>query len=1316
VLEERTVLSTVTATQLVVTTQPPFGVDVGAEFGVTVAAEDDSGEVDASDNGTVSVSLDSNPAGAMLGGNLTATLSGGFATFTGLTVNQPGSGDALQLASGNLATTTTRTFDVVDAPVASVILSPIPSPQSVATASTTVYAPPGDVVDLTYVWTVNGTVVQADADTQSLTDRLDLSEQSSVHLGDAITVTVTPSDSSGSKTSTVATAIVGAEHHESVTLAPTSPTVSQTLSVRVAIQGDSTDDPVLLTYLWYLNGTPIQATETTQSLVDTLDLSSVPNARKGDEITVVVTPAEDGVTGLSVSSSVVIANTPPVAKVTLEPQNPGPGQSLMAVATASDADGDPVSLTYVWTDATTRMTLQTTSNTSALTDTLQPSNLSSVHLGDIVTIQATPYDGTADGAPATASATMSDTVVASNTTASLSHRSSTGIDIDLAATAVGGAPLVYSLVGADGGAQLGTVTLTGNVAHYTPTGTVTGTDALQFTASDGSVTSAPATVTVNLTNTPPVLTEPTPYSVTENNPISVPAPGLLSGATDADADPLTAVLASRPAYGTVTLNPDGSFTYTPQRNFVGVDSFTFQASDGIALSNAVPVSLLVADIPPVAYNNTFIRTVGRTLVVPAPGVLGNATDVNGNPLTAVLVSGPTNGALTLNSDGSFSYTPNFNFIGIDAFTFRAYDGTTLSNVANAVINITVPPPTPPPQPLVYNTPENVPLTVPPPGLLSDVDNPGNDPLLIVLETAPSHGSVTVNPDGSFVYMPQTGFIGTDIIAYAVFDGSADHSVSPTYTADVNVVEVPPIANNDAYSATSGITLEVAAPGVLANDTDVSGNALMAVALSKPPHGTVVLNPDGSFAYTPAQGFAGTDSFTYAATDGISDSNVATVTVSVTDAPPVARDDGPYLVVENNALTVAAPGVLANDAGTNGNALTAQLVAGPVHGTVTLNSDGSFVYTPNQNVTGTDSFTYQAFDGIDESNVATVRLNISDQPPLLANQHYTVVENSVLTVAAATGILAGSTVYNHNPLVPALATNPIHGRLTFAVDGSFVYTPEAGFSGIDSFSFLASDGTDLSNTATVSLTVTPADIPVAQADSYSTSPGTTLTIEAPGVLVNDTDPLDSSLTAVLVTGPVNGTLTLKPDGSFRYMPDAGFSGTDSFTYEAMNATNPSAPVTVTLTVAPPPSGTGGQPLAVTPTPTVPLTGRYTPAPTAAAPAPTPPLVTGVANLVLSRKGLTAITLGFNEAINQESLLEFRYGVLGGVKKQKQVIFSREIGTSGVSFEDNQHLTIKLTKPYKGAVQVWLSGHLMAANGTSSPIAFVTTVGRANGRPM
>src|SRR5439155_786287 len=143
-------------------------------------------------------------------------------------------------------------------------------------------------------------------------------------------------------------------------------------------------------------------------------------------------------------------------------------------------------------------------------------------------------------------------------------------------------------------------------------------------------------------------------------------------------------------------------------------------------------------------------------------------------------------------------------------------------------------------------------------------------------------------------------------------------------------------------------------------------------VSGPAHGTLTLNADGSLVDMTAPNFNGTDSFTYKASDGQAQSGVATVTITVTpinDAPVAANDDS-YTTPEDTQLTVGAPGVLANDSDVDGDILTAALVSGPAHGTLTLNADGSLVYMPAPNFNGTDSFTYKASDGQAQSGVAT----------------------------------------------------------------------------------------------------------------------------------------------------------------------------------------------------------------------------------------------------------------------------------------------------------------------------------------------------------
>src|SRR5207247_4119985 len=161
------------------------------------------------------------------------------------------------------------------------------------------------------------------------------------------------------------------------------------------------------------------------------------------------------------------------------------------------------------------------------------------------------------------------------------------------------------------------------------------------------------------------------YSTPEEAPLSVTsASGVLMNDTDVDGDTLTAVLVAGPAHGTLTFNANGSFTYTPAANYNGADSFTYKARDPSgALSNVATVSLTITPVndPPVAANESYTTAEEARLTVAAPGVLANDTDVDGDALTAALASGPAHGTLTLNSNGSFTYTPAAAYNGPDTF-------------------------------------------------------------------------------------------------------------------------------------------------------------------------------------------------------------------------------------------------------------------------------------------------------------------------------------------------------------------------------------------------------------------------------------------------------------------------------------------------------------------------------------------------------------------------------------------------------------------------------------------------------------------------
>ena len=188
---------------------------------------------------------------------------------------------------------------------------------------------------------------------------------------------------------------------------------------------------------------------------------------------------------------------------------------------------------------------------------------------------------------------------------------------------------------------------------------------------------ATVTITVTAVNDAPVAVADS-YATDEDTPLTVAAPGVLGNDTDVDGDPLTALVVTQPANGTLALNATGSFTYTPNANFNGSDSFTYKANDGTADSNVATVTITVSAVndAPVAVADSYATTEDTPLTVAAPGVLGNDTDADGDPLTAVVVTAPDQrhaGAAT--PTARFTYTPNANFNGSDSFTYKANDGT-----------------------------------------------------------------------------------------------------------------------------------------------------------------------------------------------------------------------------------------------------------------------------------------------------------------------------------------------------------------------------------------------------------------------------------------------------------------------------------------------------------------------------------------------------------------------------------------------------------------------------------------------------------------
>jgi VCBS repeat-containing protein len=308
---------------------------------------------------------------------------------------------------------------------------------------------------------------------------------------------------------------------------------------------------------------------------------------------------------------------------------------------------------------------------------------------------------------------------------------------------------------------------------------------------------------------------------------------------------------------------------------------------------------------------------------------------------------------------------------------------------------------------------------------------------------------------------------------------------------------------------------------------------------------------------------------YRASLATSDSNAtpalesASITFSavVTNRAPLAVDDN-FSTDEDTQLTVAAPGVLDNDVDPDGDTPTAALASDVSHGTLILNSDGSFDYTPDPNFNGLDSFTYVANDGALDSNAASVTITVNpvnDGPAADANGPYTGTVGVELRFdGSGSSDVDGSIAsysWDFGDGNGGTGANPSH---TYAAAGTYT-----------AILTVTDDGGATDSDTTSATILAPNQAPVAVDDAYETDEDAQLTVQAPGVLGNDTDAEGDLLTATLASDVSNGTLSLNGDGSFIYTPNPNFDGTDSFTYNANDGQTDSNAATVTITVNPRP---------------------------------------------------------------------------------------------------------------------------------------------------
>ncbi len=428
--------------------------------------------------------------------------------------------------------------------------------------------------------------------------------------------------------------------------------------------------------------------------------------------------------------------------------------------------------------------------------------------------------------------------------------------------------------------------------------------------------------------------------------------------------------------------------------------------------------------------------------------------------------------------------------------------------------------------------------------------------------------------------PVNGTLGSAVGTGTITDDDAPPVVS---IAGVSVIE------GDTGSAAAAFPVSLSAPSgktVTVNVASADGTATAGADYTA-ASGTVTFTPGvvlqnaavnvtGDIVVEPAETVTATLSAPVNATLGTA---VATATITDDDVLPTAVADS-YATPFDTPLVVAAPGVLANDSNDGGGTMTAQLVSGVAHGTLTLGADGGVNYTPTAGYSGADGFVYRVVDGSGTGNSVTVTLSVGLEPPAPAADAYSTGFETTLTVAAP-GVLGNDDAHSAPGLTAAVVSGVAHGALTLGADGSVLYVPDTGFAGSDSFVYRASSAAGAGGTATVTITVDePTVVQAPQELRVAAITGSVVTFrwQAPAVGPDPTGYLieggvvPSQTLAALPTGLTAPIFTLTaPTGSFYVRVRAlGTGGPSAVSNEVLLHVGvpvpPSAPTALTATAS------------------------------------------------------------------------------------------------------------------------------------------------------
>ncbi len=701
------------------------------------------------------------------------------------------------------------------------------------------------------------------------------------------------------------------------------------------------------------------------------------------------------------------------------------------------------------------------------------------------------------------------------------------------------------------------VSIENGIATISPTADWNGSETLTFTATDPSGESV--SQTVNFTVAPVADIVADKATVVEDTPTII---NVLGNDTFEGGGKVVSLDANNgPVNGSVSVNPDGSVTYTPNDNYHGIDSFTYiVTSGGVSESTTVNVDVTPENDAPVAKDDTAITDEDTPVTI---DVLPNDTDVDGDKLSIESASVPKEQGTVEVVNGKLVFTPTENFNGDAEITYTVTDGAltdqaTVKVTVNAVNDTPVVESNIADQALAEDfTPYTIDLNT----AFSDVDNVDGELTFSVsgnsnIQVAIVNGIATITPTADWN--------GSETLTFTATDPSGE-SISQT----VNFT-VAPVADIVADKATVVEDTSTVIK-VLGNDTfEGDGKVVSLDTNNGPANGTVSVNPDGSVTYTPNDNYHGTDSFTYIVTSGgVSESTTVSVDVTPVNDAPVARDDI-ATTQEDTAVTI---NVLPNDTDVDGDKLSIQSASVPeAQGKVEI-VDGKLVFTPAENFNGHAEIIYTVTDGelTDEAKVTVTVNPVNDAPTIKVDAVESITEDAVNTDTVVATLTVRDTDTPEDQLTVSLENN---SNGYFVLVGNEVKLTQAGVDAVNNdelnlkdltISASVSDGVNPTASDSDSLVVNRVnDAPTVEnaiADQVLSEDFDAYTIDLNEVFKDSDSSLEFS-----VSGNSNVLVSIE-NGIATISPTADWNGSETLTFTATDPSGESISQTVNFTVAP-----------------------------------------------------------------------------------------------------------------------------------------------------